>query len=60
LEKVMLSINAIDDAYRGTCTYDIAHDAMELLCFIKRLMPETIYRLFAWMYAKKKWRLKDG
>jgi len=56
----MLSINAIDDAYRGTCTYDIAHDAMELLCFIKRLMPETIYRLFAWMYAKKKWRLKDG
>jgi hypothetical protein len=40
--------------------YDIAHDSMEPLWFIKRLMPETIYRLFASMYAKKKWRLKDG
>ncbi len=40
--------------------YDIAHDSMEFLWFIKRLMPETIYRLFAWMYANKKWRFKDG
>jgi NAD(P)-dependent dehydrogenase (short-subunit alcohol dehydrogenase family) len=40
--------------------YDIAHDSMEILWFIKRLMPETIYRLFAWMYAERKWRFKDG
>jgi NAD(P)-dependent dehydrogenase (short-subunit alcohol dehydrogenase family) len=40
--------------------YDIAHDSMEFLWFIKRLMPETIYRLFAWMYANRKWRFKDG
>jgi NAD(P)-dependent dehydrogenase (short-subunit alcohol dehydrogenase family) len=40
--------------------YDIAHDSMEFLWFIKRLMPETIYRVFAWMYANKKWRFKDG
>jgi NAD(P)-dependent dehydrogenase (short-subunit alcohol dehydrogenase family) len=40
--------------------YDIAHDSMEVLWFIKRLMPETIYRLFAWMYANRKWRFKDG
>jgi len=40
--------------------YDIAHDPMEVLWFIKRLMPETIYRLFAWMYANKKWRFKEG
>jgi NAD(P)-dependent dehydrogenase (short-subunit alcohol dehydrogenase family) len=40
--------------------YDIAHDSMEFLWFIKRLMPETIYRLFAWMYANKKWRFKEG
>jgi len=40
--------------------YDIAHDSMELLWFVKRLMPETIYRLFAWMYANRKWRFKDG
>jgi NAD(P)-dependent dehydrogenase (short-subunit alcohol dehydrogenase family) len=40
--------------------YDIAHDSMEILWFIKRLMPETIYRVFAWMYANKKWRFKDG
>jgi NAD(P)-dependent dehydrogenase (short-subunit alcohol dehydrogenase family) len=40
--------------------YDIAHDSMEFLWFVKRLMPETIYRLFAWMYANKKWRFKDG
>jgi NAD(P)-dependent dehydrogenase (short-subunit alcohol dehydrogenase family) len=40
--------------------YDIAHDSMELLWFVKRLMPETIYRLFAWMYANKKWRFKDS
>jgi NAD(P)-dependent dehydrogenase (short-subunit alcohol dehydrogenase family) len=39
--------------------YDIAHDSMEFLWFVKRLMPETIYRLFAWMYANKKWRFKD-
>lgn len=38
--------------------YDIAHDSMEVLWFIKRLMPETIYRLFAWMYANRKWRFK--
>lgn len=38
----------------------IAHDSMEFLWFVKRLMPETIYRLFAWMYANKKWRFKDG
>jgi NAD(P)-dependent dehydrogenase (short-subunit alcohol dehydrogenase family) len=29
--------------------YDIAHDSMEVLWFFKRLMPETIYRIFAWM-----------
>jgi NAD(P)-dependent dehydrogenase (short-subunit alcohol dehydrogenase family) len=40
--------------------YDIAHDSMEFLWFVKRLMPETIYRLFAWMYAKKMWRFKDS
>jgi NAD(P)-dependent dehydrogenase (short-subunit alcohol dehydrogenase family) len=40
--------------------YDIAHDSMEILWFIKRLMPETIYRLFAWMYANRKWRFKEG
>jgi NAD(P)-dependent dehydrogenase (short-subunit alcohol dehydrogenase family) len=40
--------------------YDIAHDSMEFLWFMKRLMPETIYRLFAWMYAKKMWRFKDS
>jgi hypothetical protein len=40
--------------------YDIAHDSMEILWFIKRLMPETIYRLFAWMYANRKWRFRDG
>jgi NAD(P)-dependent dehydrogenase (short-subunit alcohol dehydrogenase family) len=40
--------------------YDIAHDSMEMLWFVKRMMPETIYRLFAWMYANKKWRFKDG
>jgi NAD(P)-dependent dehydrogenase (short-subunit alcohol dehydrogenase family) len=40
--------------------YDIAHDSMELLWFVKRLMPETIYRLFAWLYANRKWRFKDG
>jgi NAD(P)-dependent dehydrogenase (short-subunit alcohol dehydrogenase family) len=38
--------------------YDIAHDSMELLWFIKRLIPETIYRLFGWMYANRKWRFK--
>lgn len=40
--------------------YDIAHDSMEVLWLIKRLMPETIYRLFAWMYANRKWRFKDA
>ena len=40
--------------------YDIAHDSMEFLWFVKRLMPETIYRLFAWLYANRKWRFKDG
>jgi hypothetical protein len=60
LEKAILSISAIGDVYRGTCTYDIAHDSIEPLWFIKRLMPETIYCLFGWIYAKKKWRLKDG
>jgi NAD(P)-dependent dehydrogenase (short-subunit alcohol dehydrogenase family) len=40
--------------------YDIAHNSMELMWFLKRLMPETIYRLFAWMYANRKWRFKDG
>jgi len=40
--------------------YDIAHDSMEVLWFIKRLMPETIYRIFAWMYANRKWRFKDA
>jgi hypothetical protein len=40
--------------------YDIAHGSMEILWFIKRLMPETIYRLFAWMYANRKWRFKEG
>jgi short-subunit dehydrogenase len=40
--------------------YDIAHDSMEVMWFLKRLMPETIYRVFAWMYANRKWRFKDG
>ena len=40
--------------------YDIAHPSMQALWFIKRLMPETTYRMFAWMYANKKWRFKDG
>lgn len=40
--------------------YDIAHDSMEILWFVKRLMPETICRLFAWMYANRKWRFKDA
>jgi hypothetical protein len=31
---------------------------MEFLGFVKRLMPETIYHLFAWMYANRKWRFK--
>ena len=39
--------------------YDIAHDSMEFLWFVKRLMPESIYRLFAWMYANRKWRFKE-
>lgn len=26
----------------------------------RRLMPETIYRTFAWTYANRKWRFKDA
>jgi len=33
---------------------------MEVLWFIKRLMPETLYRIFAWMHANRKWRFKDA
>jgi hypothetical protein len=44
----------------GSDPYDIAHDSMEFLWFVKRLMPETIYRVFAWMYANRKWRFKDA
>jgi NAD(P)-dependent dehydrogenase (short-subunit alcohol dehydrogenase family) len=40
--------------------YDIAHHSMKVLWFFKRLMPETIYRIFAWLYANRKWRFKDA
>jgi NAD(P)-dependent dehydrogenase (short-subunit alcohol dehydrogenase family) len=54
-----VAAHAIRSMERGHL-YDIAHDSMEVLWFIKRLMPETIYRLFAWMYANKKWRFKEA
>jgi NAD(P)-dependent dehydrogenase (short-subunit alcohol dehydrogenase family) len=54
-----VAAHAIRAMERGQL-YDIAHPSMQALWFIKRLMPETIYRIFAWMYANKKWRFKDG
>jgi NAD(P)-dependent dehydrogenase (short-subunit alcohol dehydrogenase family) len=54
-----VAAHAIRNMERGHL-YDIAHNSMEVLWFIKRLMPEAIYRLFAWMYANKKWRFKEG
>lgn len=53
-----VAAHAIRNMERGKL-YDIAHDSMELLWFVKRLMPETIYHLFAWMYANRKWKFKD-
>ncbi len=53
-----VAAHAIRNMERGHL-YDIAHDSMEFLWFIKRLMPETIYHLFAWMYANRKWKFKD-
>jgi NAD(P)-dependent dehydrogenase (short-subunit alcohol dehydrogenase family) len=53
-----VAAHAIRNMERGHL-YDIAHDSMELLWFIKRLMPETIYHIFAWMYANRKWKFKD-
>jgi NAD(P)-dependent dehydrogenase (short-subunit alcohol dehydrogenase family) len=50
-----VAAHAIRTMERGHL-YDIAHDSMELLWFIKRLMPETIYHVFAWMYANRKWK----
>jgi NAD(P)-dependent dehydrogenase (short-subunit alcohol dehydrogenase family) len=50
-----VAAHAIHTMERGHL-YDIAHDSMELLWFIKRLMPETIYHVFAWMYANRKWK----
>ena len=54
-----VAAHAIRNMERGHL-YDIAHDSMELLWFVKRLMPETIYRIFAWMYANRKWKFKEG
>jgi len=54
-----VAAHAIRSMERGHL-YDIAHDSMEFLWFVKRLMPETIYRVFAWMYANRKWRFKDA
>jgi NAD(P)-dependent dehydrogenase (short-subunit alcohol dehydrogenase family) len=54
-----VAAHAVRSMQRGHL-YDIAHDSMEILWFIKRLMPETIYRIFAWMYANRKWRFKDA
>lgn len=51
--------HAIRSMERGRL-YDIAHDSMEVLWFFKRLMPEAIYRIFAWMYTNRKWRFKDA
>jgi NAD(P)-dependent dehydrogenase (short-subunit alcohol dehydrogenase family) len=53
-----VAAHAIRTMERGHL-YDIAHDSMELLWFIKRLMPEAIYHIFAWMYANRKWKFKD-
>lgn len=53
-----VAAHAIRTMERGRL-YDIAHDSMEVLWFVKRLMPETIYQLFAWMYANRKWKFKD-
>lgn len=53
-----VAAHAIRNMERGHL-YDIAHDSMELLWFVKRLMPETIYHIFAWMYANRKWKFKD-
>lgn len=53
-----VAAHAIRNMERGHL-YDIAHDSMEFLWFIKRLMPETIYHIFAWMYANRKWKFKD-
>jgi NAD(P)-dependent dehydrogenase (short-subunit alcohol dehydrogenase family) len=53
-----VAAHAIRNMERGHL-YDIAHDSMEFLWFVKRLMPETIYHLFAWMYANRKWKFKD-
>jgi len=53
-----VAAHAIRNMERGHL-YDIAHDSMELLWFVKRLMPETIYHVFAWMYANRKWKFKD-
>jgi NAD(P)-dependent dehydrogenase (short-subunit alcohol dehydrogenase family) len=53
-----VAAHAIHNMERGHL-YDIAHDSMELLWFVKRLMPETIYHVFAWMYANRKWKFKD-
>jgi NAD(P)-dependent dehydrogenase (short-subunit alcohol dehydrogenase family) len=54
-----VAAHAIRNMERGHL-YDIAHDSMELLWFVKRLMPEAIYHLFAWMYANRKWKFKEG
>jgi NAD(P)-dependent dehydrogenase (short-subunit alcohol dehydrogenase family) len=53
-----VAAHAIRNMERGHL-YDIAHDSMELLWFVKRLMPETIYHVFAWMYANRKWKFKE-
>jgi NAD(P)-dependent dehydrogenase (short-subunit alcohol dehydrogenase family) len=52
-----VAAHAIRNMERGHL-YDIAHDSMELLWFVKRLMPETIYHIFGWMYANRKWKFK--
>jgi len=53
-----VAAHAIRNMERGHL-YDIARDSMEFLWSVKRLMPETIYRLFAWMHANRKWKFKD-
>lgn len=53
-----VAAHAIRSMERGRL-YDIAHDSMQVLWLVKRLMPETTYRVFAWMYANRKWKFKD-